>query len=918
MISRKHILSKNKLRQTAKIIRIFSLSHFLFFSLSIIILSGCSTKKKTFVHRTWHNINGKYNAFFYAKESIKEGEGILEKAHIEDYRRPLPVYQLADEKAAKSIYPQMDKAYQKSSKVITRHSIFIKGQEYCKWIDENYMCIGQSHYYKRDYFAAIEVFVYVAKQYKKSETRYDAWIWLLRSYNEAGIVSKALTLIEQLEGDKKFPKKYKIDYYAAVADFYMKREDYSNAIKYLEKATKLDHEAINIKQPKTLTKEAATLYNYRSHKKLRTRLTYILAQLYEKDGEESKASQHYAKVIKMHPPYEMEFQAKIHQALSFRGDAKNIKKTLKKMLKDTRNKDYFDQIYYALAEISLKENDVPQAIEYLKLSLENNTNNINQKVLSYLKLADTHFSVPDYELASAYYDSTAAVLPKDFPDYELIMNKKNSLNSLVKNLKIIAYEDSVQRVAKMDEKERNKFLDKIIDKLMKEEEEKKKEKKGNASASQGFGPANPGNNLPGSTDDKGGTGSNWYFNNPGTVSYGIAEFTKKWGDRKLEDNWRRSKKDEATADNPDVENPENLENSDYVAKEDSIANAAEKEIKNRDKYLKNLPLSDEKMKQSNDTIIEAYYTVASIYKENLQDHKNAIKTFEKLIERYPENKYLLPSYYQLYRTNLEIKNEERANYYKNILLDKYPDSEYSKIIRNPNHNRETQASKDEIENFYAATYENYLDRNYNAVLTNCTKAEEIYAKSAYSAKFELLKAFAVGGTTGLSAYKGSLKEVIVKYPTDPVKTKAEEILSILDGTKIIDQKPDTTKEKPSIYKLNKDTLHNCIIFVSKKVNITELKIAISDFNATYFSNNQYDIKSLFLDTVQVVVVERFENSDKAMKYFDVITYDQNIMEKSGINPKFFTITDENYVLLFQEKNIENYKKFFEKKYLNIN
>ena len=33
------------------------------------------------------------------------------------------------------------------------------------------------------------------------------------------------------------------------------------------------------------------------------------------------------------------------------------------------------------------------------------------------------------------------------------------------------------------------------------------------------------------------SGGKWYFYNPATLSFGFSEFQKKWGKRKLEDDW---------------------------------------------------------------------------------------------------------------------------------------------------------------------------------------------------------------------------------------------------------------------------------------------------------------------------------------------------------------------------------------------
>jgi tetratricopeptide (TPR) repeat protein len=849
-------------------------------------LQSCSTKKNKLVNRTYHNITARYNGYFYACEAIKDGVSKLEAAHKDDFTRVLPVYKLAEEKDAKSIYPEMNRAYEKSSNVINRHSIMIRNTEYVNWIDDNYLAIGISHYYKRDYFAAAEIFDYIIKQYKKEEIRYDAMVWLIRTYNENAIVSQAQMLIDMLDNDKKFPKRIRADLDMAITDFHLKRENYSMAAKYAEKAL------LNVKK-----------------KKQKVRLNYILAQLYQKNGDDKKAVAKFEQVLKMHPDNETAFQAKINQARSYSGSdskgKKGIKPQLEKMLKDQKNSEYFDQIHYALAEIALKETDEQRAIDHLKKSVSVSENNQKQKGLSYLLLGDIFLKKPDYYPARAYYDSSVTALPSNYPGFNDIMEKKEVLSDLIENLSTISREDSLQRIAKMSESERDRFLDTMIEKLVKAEEKRIKEEKERQEqlANQQVAGNNSGGSADGNTQ-----GGIWYFDNRNAMSFGFNDFRKKWGDRKLEDNWRRSIKQsnnfaEAEEDKNEI-NPTTPQ-----SQEDVFA-----VIRNKEQYLNALPLSEEKMKESTEKIIEAYYNAGAIFKEQLQDSKSAVKILEEFINHYPENKYKLQSYYRLYRSNLAIPNNPRAEYYKNILLTNYPDSEYSRIIRNPNSAKATTASKDEIERFYIETYDHYNSGRYSMVITNCSKADTDYAKSAYSAKFDLLQAMAIGRTQGASAFEKALQEIVAEYPADPVKERAEELLDYLAALNPSQEQADTSNSK---YKINREAPHNFLMITESSIDLNDLKIAVSDFNAQYFgTESNLNITGLPLNaSKQMVVVTGFTDQAKAMKYYNAIKGDTEILKKTGAQPVPLIIAADNYPVFYQEKNIEEYLEFFNKKYL---
>ncbi|MBA3901996.1 MAG: hypothetical protein H0X62_17625, partial [Bacteroidetes bacterium] len=648
---------------------------------------GCSTKKKTLPHRTFHNITARYNGYFYACEAIKDGVAKLERAHKDDYTRVLPVYKLGTESDAKGIYEDMDRAFKKSSLVISRHSIRIRDTEYVKWIDDNYLAIGISHYYKRDYFAAAEIFDYIIKQYKKEEIRYDAMMWLIRTYNENAIVSQAQMLIDMVDNDKKFPKRIRGQLDMAIADFYLKREDYPMTAKYLEKAL------LNTKK-----------------KKLKVRINFMLAQLYQRTGEDRKALAKLTQVLKLKPDHEMAFQAKISQARSFSGDSKGkkgIKAQLVKMSKEIKYEEYFDQIYYALGEIAMKEEDEPKAIKYMNKSIATSMENQQQKALSYLFLGEVYFKKPEYKYAQAYYDSCATILPNTYVDYTEIMERKEVLTDLISNLVTISREDSLQRIALMSEPERDSFLDNMIEGLVKAEEKRIKEEKERAERAEsqsmmaGGGPGGAGSEG----GNAGGSGKDWYFYNRTMVAMGFNDFRKKWGDRKLEDHWRRSTKESIMDDNFDEGGDKEELNPLTEEGQKDIFDA----IRDKEQYLAKLPLTAELMQESNEMLIEAYYNAGAIYKELLFDNKSAILTFEEYVKRFPEGKHIAKTYYQLYRCNVALPDEPKAEHYKNLLFSNFPNSEYVKIIKNPSSAKTTTAEKDEIEAFYVDTYQKYLN-----------------------------------------------------------------------------------------------------------------------------------------------------------------------------------------------------------------
>ena len=730
-----------------------------------LMFTGCSQKKNTFTSRTFHNLSAHYNGLYWANVSLDEGIFNLDKAQKDDYSKLLPVFRYADDKAAKANYPQFDRAIEKTNKVIQFHSMFIKGKEYNRWIDENYMTMGRAHFYKRDYYAAVVVFEYVVKVFADKPARYEAFLWLVRSYNQMNSVIKTGPILDLLKHDKNMPRRLIPHYQVVLSDYYLRTEQYKKAEEALLRA-------IIVTKKKTV----------------RGRYLYILAQLYEESGDLKKATLYYSRSAKLHPSYEMEFNARLAKARTFQvnagTDTKVLKKELSKMLKDEKNSEFRDQIYFALGNISFRENDVHTALVYYKLSAQTSVSNTRQKAVSYLSTADIYFDQKEYKPAQAYYDSTMAFLPKDYKDYDRIKNKKESLTAMIKAMTIISREDSLVKVSKMDTAKINKLIDGIIAKLIEDEEKKKLEdevKAKNPISSNTLGENNQWENQ--------GTSGLWYFYNSASMFGGVTEFYKKWGSRPPEDNWRRSSKEVVLA-----------EQTVDTAKADTSAKGAIAANKTRAYYKKDLPYTDDQKLKSTLRIVDAYYNLGSVYKEDLQNNEKAIETYEELLSRFPINKYVLNLYYQLYRLYIGMNNTGRANYYKEKIMTQFANSEYAKIIMNPDYQNLLKASKNQIEKFYGEAYSAYRSGKFGEVIAMASKADSFYSGTELMPKFALLRAYSIGKTQSMNDYERALQSVVAKYPKDDAKAKAQEQLDYLK--KMREAPVDTSASKDTVVYLS--------------------------------------------------------------------------------------------------------------------
>ncbi|MCB0409136.1 MAG: tetratricopeptide repeat protein [Flavobacteriales bacterium] len=842
----------------------------------ILILVGCSTKKNSFTRRAFHNTTTRYNGYFNANEIMKATDLKLRNDHKDDFSEIIPLFIYPDEVVSKSLYPDMDKVIEKCSEAIDRHSIYVKKEEHNRWIDDCYALIGKARFYKKEHYNAIEIFEYLAKAYNKKPEKNMALIWLAKTHMELNEMSKAESYLKLMEGGKAPPPKYNSDYNAVFADFYIRKKQYDDAISKLETALQTTRK-----------------------KTERRRYNYVLAQLWLKKKEYAKASELFTKVIKLRPRYDMMFNAQISRALSFdteSQDQDDIKKMLTKMLKDAKNKEFQDQIYYALADIAFKENDEALGIKYLQLSARSSVSNPKQKAMAYLRLGELYYSKPQYVPAQSYYDSCVAVLPETYEFYDNIYARSKSLNKLVENIKIVELEDSLQKMA-LDEGYRNTVIESLI--------QKEKEEEAKQAELAALNNSSTLNNLANSNNINSQSNGKWYFYNQTILGFGFADFRKNWGDRKLEDNWRRSNKQSTI--NFDEEG---TFTNDTISNDSVVVNPKT----TPEFYLQFLPMNDKSMNVSHNKIIEALYAQGNIYREDFQDYPHSINAFESLLERYDTCRYRLPTWYNLYRISLLINDDVMKEKYRSLILNNYPESEYAQIIQDPTYNKVTRENRKRVDNYYSIVYEYYKDAKYTTVLTRCEKAKAIFADNHIQHKFDFLAAMSIGHTAPLDTFKVALQNIVDQYPDEDVAKEAQNILDLIKKGMNVTTTPNNSGVN---YVYKTDDKYTFVIVVpsmDKKTN--KYKVDITNFNTNYYSTQTFNVNSLFLNGLnQIVSVKEFDNETMAVDYLKAFRLNEDFLQE--LNSKkyqSFFISNDNYIEFYKDKNIVNYLNFFEQQF----
>lgn len=869
----------------------------------LILLGSCSVEKNTGLSRNYHNLLSRYNIYFNGNESYKNGLRKINKQFKDDFSQLLPVFKYEDKNIASSVSSDMDRAITKASKVITLHSITAKPEmkdkemtekekefydrpEFNDWVDDSYLLMGKAQTLKHDYFLAIKTFKYLNMEAQDEDVKYESMIWLAYVYGLEEEFEKAGEILESLKEDEIFTKEHYPFYYSVYADHHIKQENYSSAIEMLEKSLK-----------------------YEKKKENKYRYTYILAQLFEKTGHEQQAYKNFAMVVRMNPPYDMTFNARIRQAESFDISNENVaelKKILRKMLRDEKNIEYRDQIYYAYGQIAIKEGKKDEAIKYYKESAHASVQNNKQKGISYLSIADIYFEVENYVPAQAYYDSALMNLSPEYPGYSMISSKSAHLNSLVSSINIIEREDSLQLLAAMSPVARLAVIDKIISDL-REEERKKKEQEALSPYSQsdiyeGERRLNRQLNQSGK----------WYFYNPAVVDFGRNEFKKKWGDRKLEDNWRRKDKTVLEMNISDM----NMEAENAQGQGEPV----EKDERfKRDYYLKDIPDTKARLLESSEKIEKALFAKGSTYMSDLKDYPMAIETYEELLDRFPENSYLLSCYYYLYDMNKNIGNSVKTGYYESLILTKFPESEFAQMLSDPDYIKKRNEKEMEVYRLYESLYAAYLNEEYARVIKECETALKIYPFHELMPKFYLLRAYAIGSISDIQTFKAALKEMVDTVPGGEEKLRAAELIAHFNETVPELKAEDEKAEAKQIYNYSANEAHLLVLAILEgNTDMNQLIFNIINFNYDNYPQAEFTVNKQILDNgVKLVFVEGTGNAEKTMEYYRIFIPEKTIKGSlKNTNYKAFVISVSNYNVFVEHQEVSVYEKFFNSNYLS--
>ena len=880
------------------------------------LLGGCSVKKNTGASRAYHALNTRYNVLFNGAQSYQEGLMNIAQANQDDYSTIIPMYPISNHVNASAATGNMDKTIEKSRKAIKLHSIKQKPKRnYKKWNDPKYrqfyeqhefnpvlkdawLLLAKAEFHKGDFFESVGTFAYIAKHYSNdNDMVVQCQLWMVRAYAEMGWLYEAEEVLSKINQDLVSLKNTAL--YAAVnADLLLKRKQYAEAIPLLELASSKEKDKTQV-----------------------IRFNYLLAQLYQQKGDNPKAYEYYTKVIRKNPPFELNFNARMNRIQLNHTDVTDVRKELKKMIKNSNNKNYLDQLYYALGNTYLQHGDTATAIENYIIAADTSKREGIEKAIVLVTLGDLYYQQKKYIKAQPPYDEAAKILPNTNDDYSRVSRLSETLGELVSQHQIAVLQDSLLYLSTLSSEQQLFIVNKIIENVIAEEKaiEERALARGNIIEEESIMPVGLG--MPPRSID-------WYFYNQNLMRTGQAEFQRQWGKRKLEDNWRRANKANASfaADENTTEMAEEKNNTGFQNSETALSDNKKPEF-----YLRQIPVTDEQKATANAQIAEALFEMGLIYKDKIEDLEMAEETFNEFIRRYGQNERIPDAYFQQFIMFTKNKDAEKASIYRARILREYPETRYAQILYYDDYTERFERMFRDQDSIYSQTYKAYSSNDFSTVFENVEYMQKEYPLSTLMPKFLFLNALSVGKTDTSENFDIVLSELVEAYPTSDVSAMAKDIIALIrqglesktgtsHGTLLMRREEvaatdaEAKREKME-FSAATDGKHRLMLLSSASDSaINQLMYQVASYNFSRFMIKEFDMVVNQLDDIRKVLsITNFESYNEVAWYQTSIKNDAtlgDLFERMAV--EMIIISETNFGMLRVAFTVDDYLQFQQK------
>lgn len=904
----------------------------------IAVTTGCSLKKNTAASRQYTAFITRYNIYYNGDTHYKETLDEMEKKYEDDYSRlvfthpaearanpevPQPTgdFTRSIEKAQKAI--QVRSIKKKPAKKAGRSSdpeykAWMKRDEYNPFLHNAWMMMGRSQFNNGDFLGAASTFFYVTKHFTwLPQTVTEAKIWQARSYCAIDWLFEAEMILTRIKPDELVNGTLKYLYNLTYTDFYINSNKPTEAIPYLVDAVK----------------EAGGAQ--------KTRLNFLLGQLYTLAGEKQLAYKAFDKAgSSASATYRTKFNARIKQSEVFEGeDITSEVKALRRMTRYDRNKEYLDQIYYAIGNLYLSRRDTTSAIANYEEAVKKSTRNGIDKAITLLTLGGLYYDLGDYVKAQPCYSEALPQVPETYPDYKALKRRSDNLDELAVYAQNVILQDSLLKLSYMTPEEQTAVAERLIAELKKKEAEeaelaRKEEARANAAA-QG----DPfGGNASSPTTFTMNSDNSWYFYNPSTVTAGKTDFQRRWGSRKLEDDWRRRNKaayafdteTDSELSDEDEENPDNPDGE--YAEETPDAETLERQNDPHyvEYYLKQIPKDDQERLVANDVIQEGLYNMGVILKDKMEDFPAARTEFDRLLKRYPDNVYRLDTYYNMYLMAVRDGNMAEAERWRNLIVTDFADSPYGRAMRDPNYINNLRIMDNRQNELYDAAYQAYINNDNSAVHRAYEEMSRDFPMSKLMPKFMFINALAYVTENKPEQFKEALTEMLQRYPDTDLTPFAASYIKGLDAgrklhsggsnmrgmlweTRLSNDSIAVDPDNPLEFDLNPDDEQLFILlYPTNRVSSNQLLYDIARHNFTSFVVKDFDLEQMNFGQLGLLIIKPFANVSEINHYRSVLQADTNLELPSEVRP--VVISSKNFdTLLRGGGSFEDYFRYVEDK-----
>ncbi len=904
----------------------------------VALLASCSTEKNTSRSRWWHSFNARYNTYYNGSVAYIDASLEKENGNKDNFTEMIPMYTVGNKKSRELGKANYDKAIEKCEKAIKLHSItkrpewtksrrkterdieWLSRKEYNPFLWKAWMLMGRSQFFQGAFDEAASTFSYMCRLYATQPAIYGrARAWLAKSYIEQDWLYDAEDVIRNMQRDSihwRAQKEWDFTY----ADYYIHTGDYDKAIPYLKKS--IDHEM---------------------RKKQKARLCFLLGQLYAATGKNAEAYKAFKSVVRKNPPYELEFNARIAMTeVMGASQAKKMVGKLKRMAASDKNKDYLDQVYYAIGNIYLAQKDAMNAISNYEKGNKKATRSGIEKGVLLLKLGDLYWQQEKFSDAQRCYGEAIGLLDKDRKDYEQLSARSKVLDELVPYTDAIHLQDSLQALAKMSEKDRNAAIDRVIAELKRQEKEQKRledEKNAQQTMQRNGAMGNRNNtnrNNTAQTQQNNRQNAVWYFYNAMAVQQGKQAFEKLWGKRENTDNWQRVNKTVVGNLNGDADMELTEEQKDSIAKaelaQDSLEqlkDSAQNDPHKREYYLAQIPFTSDQVATSNLTIMDGLYNSGVIFKDKLDNLDLSKKQFTRLETQYPDFEQKADMYYHLFLLYSRLGQHNVAAGYVEKLKAEYPENQWTILLTDPYFKENAQFGVHIEDSLYAATYDAFKADRLSEAKANAQISATRFPLGENRDKFLFIGGLAKLNDGDSKGCVDDMKAVVEKFPQSKLAEMAGMIVNGVNAGKplhgarfdlgdVWTRRTAVLADSDSINAKTFDAERNTefvfmLAYVPDSVDENKLLYQMAKVNFTHYVVRNFDLAIEDANGLRRMVVRGFRNYDEALQYA------RGLAEQAGLQQllsgcKAIVISDKNLPLLGTNFSYADYQDFYDKNF----